>query len=130
MLQNEGLRLNARAASAQWAPENSCALNNAPLPIRFPACKHAALLLQNFHAARSSLLALQQVADLREQSLLLGQCGRLRRLGLHDLIYQLDHEEQNPSDDDEVDDDGEETPPRQDRALFLGFDQRIRSHLR
>src|SRR5262249_48011074 len=63
-------------------------------------------------AARSSLLALQQVADLREQNLLLGQCGRLRRLGLHDLIHQLDHEEQHPSDDDEVDDDGEETPPR------------------
>src|SRR5262249_33416083 len=91
-----------------------------------PCCSRAFIP----RAPPSSLLALQQIADLREQSLLLGQCGRVRRLGLHHPIHQLDHEEQNPSDDDEVDDDGEETPPRQDRALFLGFDQRIRGHLR
>src|SRR6516225_10203234 len=80
-----------------------------------PCCSRAFIP----RAPPSSLLALQQVADLREQNLLLGQCGCLRRLGLHDLIHQLDHEEQNPSDDDEVDDDGEETPPRRTAPCFL-----------
>src|SRR5262249_9540426 len=51
MLRNEGLRGNPRTASDQWAPENSCVLNNAPMPIRFPARKRAPSLLASFPAA-------------------------------------------------------------------------------
>src|SRR5262249_62158457 len=60
---------------------------------------------------RSLLPALQQVADFREQQLLLGQYRSLR-LGVYDLVHQSHDEKQNPSDDDEVDDDGEEIAPR------------------
>src|SRR5262249_59290152 len=50
--------------------------------------------------ARSSLLALQQVANLGEQHLLLGQGGRPRRLGLHHLISQPNHTKKDARDDE------------------------------
>jgi hypothetical protein len=75
------------------------------------------------------LLALEQIANFREQHFLFRQCRRLRRLRLQHTIHQLDHEEQDPSDDDEVDDDGDEISPRQNGALLLGFDQSIRADL-
>src|SRR5215471_9990931 len=96
---------------------------------KVPGVKMHGLAARKLSRDLSSVLALQQVADFREQYLLLGQRRRLRRPGLHHLIHQLDHEEQDPSDDDEIDDDGQETSPRQDGALLPGFGQRSRSHL-
>src|SRR5260221_6313338 len=98
---------------------------------KVPGVKARNLAARKFSRDASPLLALQQVADFREQRLLLGHRRRLRRLRLHDPIHQLDHEEQNPSDDDEIDDDGQETSPRQHGALLPGFGQRkSRSPLR
>jgi hypothetical protein len=67
------------------------------------------------------LPAFEQIADLREQHLLPRQSGRLRRLGLDDPVHHLDHDEQDPGDDDEVDDYGDEISPRQDGTLLFGF---------
>jgi hypothetical protein len=55
MLRNEGLRGNARAASVQWAPGNSCGLNNAPLPIRFPGVKARSRAARKIFARRDHL---------------------------------------------------------------------------
>src|SRR5262249_60467301 len=71
--------------------------------------------------ARGLLPAFEQITDLREQHLLPRQSRRLRRLGLDDPIQDPDHDEQDPSDDNEVEDDGEEISPRQDGALLFGF---------
>src|SRR5215471_11837686 len=71
--------------------------------------------------ARGLLPAFEQITDLREQHLLPRQSRRLRRLGLDHPIHYLDHDEQDPSDDDEVDDDGEEISPRQDGTLLFRF---------
>src|SRR5262249_49844488 len=58
------------------------------------------------------------------------QSRRLRRLGLDDPIHDPDHDEQDPSDDNEVDDDGEEISPRQDGTLLFGFYQGIGGDVR
>src|SRR6516165_3844151 len=61
---------------------------------KVPGVKVHRLAARKLSRDLSSVLALQQVADFREQHLLLGQCRRFRGLGLHHLIHQLDHEEQ------------------------------------
>src|SRR6516162_9858951 len=61
---------------------------------KVPSVKARSPAARKFSRDASPLLALQQVADFREQRLLLGHRRRLRRLRLHDLIHQLDHEKQ------------------------------------
>src|SRR5262249_36643722 len=93
-----------------------CAFAAIPASQRASGGPHAPLGL-------GPLSGFQDVADFREQQLLLARSRRLGLLCTQQLVHQLDDEKQDQSNDDEVDDQSDETPISENRALLPGLRQ-------